>query len=115
MNGMYRALLDLMRGPARELPPVGPQWEEDAHSITLRFCTAGLDPASVRVQVGPTTVSVSGHRTHAERVEAPGYFRASSSLSALQRTFRLPCPVVPGTAAVRWRGPDQLEVRLQKA
>jgi len=116
---MYRSLLDLVlrqpRPVQEDWPRLTPQWEEDAHSLTLRFRTAGLDPRSIRVQVGPTAVSVSGHRTHAERVQAEGYFRASSSLSAVQRTFGLPCVVVPGTAAMRWRADDELEVRLQKA
>ncbi|WP_043714037.1 Hsp20/alpha crystallin family protein [Symbiobacterium thermophilum] len=119
MNGMYRSLLDLMLSPPWPAPDDGsqltPQWGEDERFLTLRFRTAGLDPKSIRVEVGPTAVSVSGYRTHEERVEARGYFRASSSMSAVRRTFGLPCLVVPGAASVRWRSDDELEVRLQKA
>ena len=116
---MYRSLLDLMRSPPWPAPEAGPRlaprWEEDARFLTLRFRTDGLDPRSIRVEVGPTAVAVSGCRTHTEQVEAAGYFRASSALSAVHRTFGLPCVVVPATAAMRWRADDELEVRLQKA
>jgi len=116
---MYRSVLDLMLRrpwPAEEdWPRLTPQWEEDAHAITLRFRTTGLDPRSIRVQVAPTAVSFAGHRIHTERVEAEGYFRASSSLRAVHRTFPLPCVVVPGAASMRWRAQDELEVRLLKA
>ena len=119
VNGMYRSLLDLMlRQPWPALDDslqLTPQWEEDPRSLTLRLRTTGLDPGSIQVYVGPTAVAVAGHQTRTERVEAEGYFHASSSLRAVRRTFPLPRAVVPGAASMRWRAQDELEVRLQKA
>lgn len=117
---MYLTLLDqLMRRQPRMWPAAGPAltpvWEEDAHSLTVRFRTTGLDPRSVQVQVSEYGLSVSGHRTHEERLEGPGFFRYSAAAGAVARSFPLPCRVVPGATKLQWRSPDELEVRLIKA
>jgi len=98
-----------------EASPLIPLWEEDAHSLAVRFRTTGLDPQSIQVQVSEFALAISGHRTREERVEGPGFFRFSATAGAVARTFPLPCRVAPGSATMSWRSPDELEVRLRKA
>lgn len=116
---MYLSLLDLMRRQRElfraDISPLTPWWEEDAHSLTVRFRTTGLDPKSIQVQVGEAGLAVSGHRTREERLEGPGFFRFSATAGAVARSFPLPCRVVPGATTLTWRSPDELEVRLTKA
>lgn len=116
---MYLSLFDLMRRQRQlmraEVPPLTPWWEEDDHSLTVRFRTTGLDPQSVQVQVSEFALAISGHRTREERLEGPGFFRFSATAGAVARSFPLPCRVVPGAATMAWRSPDELEVRLTKA
>lgn len=116
---MFLSLLDLMRQrgglPVGEAPALQPHWDEDAAHLILRFRMPGIDPKSVHVQVTESSISVAGSRSHEERVEADGYYRYSSAVGAVARSFRLPVRVVPRLSRVLWTGADELEVRLTKA
>ncbi len=117
---MYLSLLDLMRQRSGWLLPdlpvlTAPNWAEEGADLLLRLPLPGLDPQSVELQVTESMLTVTGHRTHEERVEGQDFYRASASYGAVTRSFRLPVRVIPRETRVIWQAGDLLEIRLRKA
>lgn len=125
---MFLSLLDLMshqEGWSRPahldkgltgLPfPAQPEWTDEGRDLILRAQLPGINPRSVQIQVTETSLSLAGYRTHEERVEGEGFYRASAAYGGFARTFPLSVPIVPRQSRAAWREGEVLEIRLRKA
>lgn len=114
---MYLSLLDLMRQAGALLdrfPTAAPEFElaTEGTSLVIRVKLPGVDPQSVKIQVGQSTLAIGGHSSREERLEGPDFYRYQSGYSQFYRELPLPVRVNPHMAAARWEGDGVLVVSM---
>jgi HSP20 family molecular chaperone IbpA len=113
---MWLSLLDLLRASGVTDSPAEPavQIEDEGSHLLVSAELPLIDKRTVRVQVGESTVALSGWGTREEELEGPNFRRTESSVRSYLRQLPLPARVVPTGAQMAWEG-DRLIVRIPKA
>jgi HSP20 family protein len=87
---------------------------EDNESVVLKAELPGIKKENLDIQISADSITLSGQKSHEEKVEERDYFRLERSYGSFTRRFQLPVETQTDKARASFKD-GVLEVRIPKS